>query len=225
MPDGGITVLIGPSGSGKSTLLQLLAGLLLPARGKILFDGEDMSGVRHRAARRRGGLPVLRPLPAPDRAGEHRLRPEDRPPALLAAQLAPPPVAPYDGGAGVGHRGPARPRAAARPQARAALGRRAAAGGARPRGGSPAGAAAPRRAALGPRRPPAAHRARPSSPRCCASWGPPSSTSPTTRRRRCSSPTIWWCSTTGGRCRPGRRSTSTGGRRRRSSPRSSARPT
>jgi ABC-type sugar transport system ATPase subunit len=46
LPAGGITVLIGPSGSGKSTLLLLLAGLLRPAQGKILFDGDDMSGVR-----------------------------------------------------------------------------------------------------------------------------------------------------------------------------------
>jgi ABC-type sugar transport system ATPase subunit len=45
MPDGGITVLIGPSGSGKSTLLQLLAGLLHPESGRILFDGEDVTGV------------------------------------------------------------------------------------------------------------------------------------------------------------------------------------
>ena len=45
LPEGEITVLIGPSGSGKSTLLQLLAGLLHPASGKILFDGEDVTGV------------------------------------------------------------------------------------------------------------------------------------------------------------------------------------
>jgi len=45
LPDGGITVLIGPSGSGKSTLLQLLAGLLHPTAGRILFDGDDVTGV------------------------------------------------------------------------------------------------------------------------------------------------------------------------------------
>jgi ABC-type Fe3+/spermidine/putrescine transport system ATPase subunit len=45
LPDGGITVLIGPSGSGKSTLLQLLAGLLHPTAGRILFDGEDVTGI------------------------------------------------------------------------------------------------------------------------------------------------------------------------------------
>jgi ABC-type sugar transport system ATPase subunit len=45
LPEGGITVVIGPSGSGKSTLLQLLCGLLHPVQGKILFDGEDVTGV------------------------------------------------------------------------------------------------------------------------------------------------------------------------------------
>ncbi len=45
LPEGGITVVIGPSGSGKSTLLQLLAGLLRPAEGRILFDDEDVTGV------------------------------------------------------------------------------------------------------------------------------------------------------------------------------------
>ena len=45
LQEGGITVVIGPSGSGKSTLLQLLCGLLHPARGQILFDGEDVTGV------------------------------------------------------------------------------------------------------------------------------------------------------------------------------------
>ncbi|HYO15632.1 MAG TPA: ABC transporter ATP-binding protein [Thermoanaerobaculia bacterium] len=43
LPEGGITVVIGPSGSGKSTLLQLLAGLLQPTSGGILFDGEDVT--------------------------------------------------------------------------------------------------------------------------------------------------------------------------------------
>jgi ABC-type Fe3+/spermidine/putrescine transport system ATPase subunit len=45
LAEGEITVVIGPSGSGKSTLLQLLAGLLQPASGAILFDGDDMTGV------------------------------------------------------------------------------------------------------------------------------------------------------------------------------------
>jgi putative spermidine/putrescine transport system ATP-binding protein len=39
----GITSVVGPAGCGKSTLLRLLAGLLRPKRGKILFDGEDVT--------------------------------------------------------------------------------------------------------------------------------------------------------------------------------------
>ena len=38
---GGALLLTGPNGSGKSTLLRLLAGLLRPAAGELLWDGED----------------------------------------------------------------------------------------------------------------------------------------------------------------------------------------
>jgi heme exporter protein A len=39
--DGGALVLAGPNGSGKSTLLRLLAGLVHPAAGHVLWNGED----------------------------------------------------------------------------------------------------------------------------------------------------------------------------------------
>ena len=38
---GGALVLAGPNGSGKSTLLRLLAGLVRPAAGALLWDGAD----------------------------------------------------------------------------------------------------------------------------------------------------------------------------------------
>jgi heme exporter protein A len=38
---GGALLLTGPNGSGKSTLLRLLAGLLRPAAGALLWNGED----------------------------------------------------------------------------------------------------------------------------------------------------------------------------------------
>ena len=37
--------LLGPSGCGKTTLLRILGGFLQPTEGKVLFDGEDISGV------------------------------------------------------------------------------------------------------------------------------------------------------------------------------------
>ena len=35
-------LVIGPSGCGKTTLLHLIAGLLLPARGKVVVRGQDL---------------------------------------------------------------------------------------------------------------------------------------------------------------------------------------
>jgi heme exporter protein A len=41
VPSGGALVLAGPNGSGKSTLLRLLAGLVRPAAGRVLWGGAD----------------------------------------------------------------------------------------------------------------------------------------------------------------------------------------
>ncbi|MBW4090297.1 MAG: heme ABC exporter ATP-binding protein CcmA [Proteobacteria bacterium] len=41
VPAGGALMLVGPNGSGKSTLLRLLAGLLRPAAGRVLWQNED----------------------------------------------------------------------------------------------------------------------------------------------------------------------------------------
>ena len=40
---GKLTCILGPNGAGKSTLLFTLAGILNSDRGKVIFDGEDIS--------------------------------------------------------------------------------------------------------------------------------------------------------------------------------------
>jgi ATP-binding cassette, subfamily C, bacterial len=42
IPAGSTTAIVGPSGAGKTTLADLLIGLLPPARGQVLVDGEPL---------------------------------------------------------------------------------------------------------------------------------------------------------------------------------------
>lgn len=41
--DGRFTAITGPNGSGKSTLAKLIAGIIKPTSGQILFNGEDIT--------------------------------------------------------------------------------------------------------------------------------------------------------------------------------------
>jgi putative ABC transport system ATP-binding protein len=45
IPQGEFAAIMGPSGSGKSTLLGLLAGLDSATSGRIVLDGEDITGL------------------------------------------------------------------------------------------------------------------------------------------------------------------------------------
>ncbi len=42
---GSITGLIGPNGAGKTTLFNVIAGLYKPTSGRVLLDGEDITGL------------------------------------------------------------------------------------------------------------------------------------------------------------------------------------
>lgn len=43
---GEMVCLIGPNGAGKSTVLRAISGLLKPSQGEIIFDGQNIAGLR-----------------------------------------------------------------------------------------------------------------------------------------------------------------------------------
>jgi len=54
LDDGQIVCLIGPNGSGKSTILKTIVGIIKPRRGRILLDGEDITGLEPHATLKKG---------------------------------------------------------------------------------------------------------------------------------------------------------------------------
>jgi len=54
VPAGEIRAIIGPNGAGKSTLFNCLTGVLEPTEGRVLFAGEDVTGLPPDAMSRRG---------------------------------------------------------------------------------------------------------------------------------------------------------------------------
>jgi len=56
---GQILGLIGPNGAGKSTLLNLISGVFRPSRGRVLFHGRDVTGLRPHQIAKRGVARVL----------------------------------------------------------------------------------------------------------------------------------------------------------------------
>ena len=52
--EGRITGLIGPNGAGKTTLFNCITGVVPPDRGRILFQGRDIAGLRPERVSARG---------------------------------------------------------------------------------------------------------------------------------------------------------------------------
>ena len=55
---GEVVTLIGANGAGKSTTLKTVAGLLAPRKGRVVFDGKDVSGAPAHSLAARGLLLV-----------------------------------------------------------------------------------------------------------------------------------------------------------------------
>ncbi len=54
LPRGARHALIGPNGAGKTTLVNLITGLLRASAGKVLLDGEEITGLSQASRTRRG---------------------------------------------------------------------------------------------------------------------------------------------------------------------------
>ena len=44
-PEGSVSGIMGPNGAGKSTCFNVLTGMYKPDRGRVIFDGEDVTGL------------------------------------------------------------------------------------------------------------------------------------------------------------------------------------
>ena len=97
---GEIRAIIGPNGAGKTTLVSLVCGRIAPTSGRVIFEGEDITGLPAHRRVLRGiaytfqitsifpklsvfdnvALPVQRRLSGRDRVSPHELRAGVMPP-------------------------------------------------------------------------------------------------------------------------------------------------
>ena len=54
VPEGSVTALLGPNGAGKTTVARVCSALVAPSAGRVLFEGEDVTGQPAWRVARRG---------------------------------------------------------------------------------------------------------------------------------------------------------------------------
>jgi branched-chain amino acid transport system ATP-binding protein len=54
VPDRSVTALLGPNGAGKTTVARVCSGLVAPTSGRIVLEGEDITGLAAWRVARRG---------------------------------------------------------------------------------------------------------------------------------------------------------------------------
>ena len=54
VPDAKVVTLLGPNGAGKTTLLRVVSGVIKPMSGRVILNGEDVTGRRPYFMSRRG---------------------------------------------------------------------------------------------------------------------------------------------------------------------------
>lgn len=62
--EGSITMIIGPNGSGKTTLINVISGVYKPDKGKVYFQGRDITGLPPHEVYRLGAVRTFQ-IPQP----------------------------------------------------------------------------------------------------------------------------------------------------------------
>ena len=71
-----VTVLLGATQAGKTSLMRVMAGLDAPSQGRVMADGQDVTGAPGARAQRLDGLPAVHQLPVDDGGRQHRVAAE-----------------------------------------------------------------------------------------------------------------------------------------------------
>jgi branched-chain amino acid transport system ATP-binding protein len=79
--EGEVVGILGPNGSGKTTLLSMLAGLLVPSSGRILWRGRDIAGAKPETI---AGLGIVKTFQNPQLFAELSVRDH----VMIASHLA-----------------------------------------------------------------------------------------------------------------------------------------